>query len=220
MTCHDTTMSLGVYLLGALDPAERAAVEAHLDDCSVCREELDQLAALPSMLDLLSIDDFPLEPLPAPDELFERVAARAREEHDRTTIGRYRRLTAVAAAFVLIVAVGFGSFALVHRGGHKAPVSASHQVFANQQGHVMMRVALASQASGTGLRVTVSGLPPDEHCWLVAIAKDGTRDEAGRWDATYPGTAQETGSTRIPMSELSQLVLLGTNGKHLVTVNV
>jgi anti-sigma factor RsiW len=220
MTCHDTTMSLGVYLLGALDATERDAVEAHLRDCSVCREELAQLAALPSMLDLLSIDDFPLEQLPAPDELFERVAARAREEHDKTALGRYRRLTAVAAAIVLIVAVSVGSLALVHRGGHKAPVIASHQVFSNQRGAVTMRVTLASQASGTGLRVAVSGLPPDEHCWLVAVAKDGTRDTAGRWDATYPGTAQETGSTRIPMSELSQLVLLGTNGKQLVTVQV
>jgi anti-sigma factor RsiW len=213
MTCYDTTMSLGVYLLGALDAAERDEVEAHLRDCSVCRDELAGLAALPSMLERLSIEDFPLEPLAAPDDLYERLAARARQEHDHVALGRYRRLTAVAAAIVLIVVASLGSLAVIHHGGHKSE-------FSHTQGSVTMRVALASQATGTGLRVTVSGLPPNEHCWLVAVAKDGKRDAAGRWDATYPGTAQEIGSTSIPKSQLSQLVLVGTGGKQLVTVAV
>jgi anti-sigma factor RsiW len=224
MNCQDTTMSLGVYLVGALDADERAAVEAHLAECATCREELAELAVLPSMLERLTIDDFPLEPLPVPDDLFDRVAARAREEDARDederrqskALGRYRRLTAVAAAVVLIAVLSVGSLLVVHHGSSGSATNA----FSNSQGEVTMRVALASQASGTGLKVTVSGLPPNEHCWLIAVSKDGVRDVAGRWDATYPGTAQETGSTSIPQSQLSQLVLVGTGGKHLVTVPV
>ena len=219
MNCQDTTMSLGVYLVGALDAEERAEVEAHLQECPACREELAELAGLPSMLERLSIDDFPLEPLPAPDDLFDRVAARAREEDEdrkRKELSRFRRLTAVAAAVVLIAVVSVGSLAVFHHGGTQTRAA----VFSHTQGAVTMRVALASQTSGTGLRVTVSGLPPNEHCWLIAVSKDGTRDVAGRWDATYPGTAQETGSTSIPQSQLSQLVLVGTGNKQLVTVPV
>jgi anti-sigma factor RsiW len=215
MTCEESTISLGVYLVGALDADERAEVEAHLRDCSVCRDELAQLAALPSMLDQLTIEDFPLEPFPLPDDLFDRVAAKAREDDEHrkhAALGRYRRLTAVAAVVVLIAVAGVGSMVAFHRGGTTA--------YSHQQGAVTMRVALASQASGTGLRVTVSGLPPNEHCWLIAVSKNGERDVAGRWDATYPGTAQEIGSTKIPKSELSQLVLVGTGGKKLVTVDV
>jgi anti-sigma factor RsiW len=224
MNCQDTTMSLGVYLVGALDADERAAVEAHLQDCPTCRAELAELAGLPSMLERLSIDDFPLEPLPVPDDLFDRVAARAREEdaleaderRQNKSSGGYRRLAAVAAAVVLIAVLGVGSLLVINHNGSTPTTNA----FTNSQGAVTMRVALASQASGTGLKVTVSGLPPNEHCWLIAVSKSGVREVAGRWDATYPGTAQETGSTSIPQSQLSQLVLIGTGGKHLVTVPV
>jgi hypothetical protein len=83
-----------------------------------------------------------------------------------------------------------------------------------------MTVTLASQTTGTALAVMVSGLPQDEHCRLIAVATDGSRDLAGRWDATYQGQAQETGSTGIPRSRLAKLVLLGTNGQRLVTVPV
>jgi anti-sigma-K factor RskA len=218
MSCHETTMSLGVYLVGALDADERNAVEEHLNDCPECRAELAGLAALPSMLERLSIDDFPLEPLSAPEDLFDRVAAQAREEHtehterSRRAVTRYRRLTAVAAAVVVIAGASVGSVA-VYDHNHRHGITAT-------QGSVTMQVTLASQTTGTGLNVTVSGLPRDEHCQLIAIAKDGTRDIAGRWDATYGGWAQETGSTRIPKSQLSKLVLLGTGGKQLVTVTV
>jgi predicted anti-sigma-YlaC factor YlaD len=219
VNCDDTTLSLGVYLVGALDAQERTAVEEHLSDCPTCQAELAELAALPSMLEKLTIDDFPLEPLVAPDGLFDRVAARAREEqdaHQSRRVARYRRLTAVAAAAVLVVGAGVGSL-IAFGGGHH---QSTPNTFSHSQGGITMQVVLASQATGTGLRVTVSGLPRNEHCSLIAIASDGRRDIAGRWDATYSGWAQETGSTRIPQSQLSHLVLLGTNGQQLDTVDV
>jgi anti-sigma factor RsiW len=214
MSCRETTMSLGVYLLGALDPVERAEVEAHLDTCESCRQELAELAALPSVLDQLSIEDFALEPPEVPDDLFERVAAQARAEqaaHDAGSRRNYRRLLVAAAAVLVITA---GSIASV------AGLRSHHEVYKVQSGPVQMAVALDAQTTGTALRVTVRGLPQNEHCRLIAVAKDGTRDVAGRWDATYAGVAQQTGSTSIPQSELAQLVLLGNGGKTLATVNV
>jgi predicted anti-sigma-YlaC factor YlaD len=225
MTCHDTTMSLGVYLLGALDAAEHADVEAHLDSCAACRAELAQLEGLPALLSRLTIDDVSAEPLALPDELFERVAARARAEdaqREPSHLVRYRRLTAVAAA-VVVLAAGGVSWAALHSSPARAPQAISLPEQSPHVGHhrgVTMSVTLAAQATGTGLNVTVSGLPKDEHCRLIAIAKDGSRDVAGRWDALYSGWAQQTGSTKIPQSQLSQLVLLGTGGKNLVTVAV
>lgn len=223
MTCQDTTLSLGVYLLGSLDASEREAVEAHLRDCPACRVQLAELAELPAMLSQLTVDDFVPEPVEVPEDLFDRVAERAREEHRRgesSRVGRYRRLTAVAAVAVVIAGAGVGALVVSHDSGHGSGVVATAQVASATKGSVTMRVVLASQAQGTGLRVTVSGLPRDEHCWLVAVAKDGSRDVAGRWDATYLGKAQETGSTTIPKSELAQLVLVGTHGEQLVTVPV
>jgi anti-sigma factor RsiW len=216
VTCDDTTLSLGVYLLGALDTDERAAVEVHLSDCEHCRVELAELAALPSMLERLTLDDFAIEPPVVPEELFDRVAARAREEHADLRMAqrhRYRRLTAVAAAVVLVTGAAVGTVALTHHGQPKS-------TFVQSQGSVKMRVTLAAQKSGTSLQVTVAGLREDEHCQLIAIGKDGSRDVAGRWSATYAGQANETGSTAIARSQLTQLVLLGTNGRPLDTVKV
>jgi len=215
MTCQETTLSLGVYLLGALEPTEQATIEAHLAQCAQCRSQLAELAELPSMLERISLDDIAPEPLVPSNDLYERVAARARAEvADELAIRRrrYRRLTAVAAALVVVVVGGIGSWAIVGGNSSSSPPA--------QTAGVRMTVALASQATGTGYTVEVSGLPIDEHCKLIAIAKDGTRDVAGQWNATYQGLATETGSTRIPRSDLARFVLLGTSGERLATVAV
>jgi anti-sigma factor ChrR (cupin superfamily) len=228
MTCNDATLSLGVYLVGALEPAERVEVETHLATCAECRHELDQLAALPSLLDRLRLED--IEPMhaaefPAPEpairpteELFDRVAARARDEDElaqvrRSRGTRFRLLASAAAAVVVLGGVGIGVAELSGGGGSGRGVTVSSH-------GVRMHVTLASEATGTALHVSVSGLPDDEHCTLIAVAKDGSRDVAGQWDATYSGLAQETGSTAIPMGNLAQLILLGTHGQTLVTAPV
>lgn len=213
-TCHDMTLSLGVYLLGALEPADRAEVEAHLATCTLCRAELAELAALPSMLEQISLDDIAPEPVTPSDELFERVATRAHAEGTdelTTRRRRYRRLTAVAAALAVVAGGGIGSWAIF--GDHSSNDTQA-------QAGVHMTVALASQVAGTGYTVEVSGLPTDEHCKLIAVAKNGERDVAGRWDATYQGWATETGSTSISRSQLARFVLLGTKGERLATVTV
>jgi predicted lipoprotein with Yx(FWY)xxD motif len=49
-TCAGIRSQLGVYLTGAIAPAERAAVVRHLAGCAGCRAELAGLAALPALL--------------------------------------------------------------------------------------------------------------------------------------------------------------------------
>lgn len=49
-TCADIRVELGVYVLGAIAPADRAKVVRHLAACERCREELAGLAPLPALL--------------------------------------------------------------------------------------------------------------------------------------------------------------------------
>ena len=41
-------LSLGAYVLGALDPVERARFEEHLECCPACREELVRWQGCPA----------------------------------------------------------------------------------------------------------------------------------------------------------------------------
>jgi hypothetical protein len=55
--CQEARIALGAYVLGALDPAEQALVEAHLDRCDACLTEMAELADLPALLDLVPAEE-------------------------------------------------------------------------------------------------------------------------------------------------------------------
>jgi hypothetical protein len=83
-----------------------------------------------------------------------------------------------------------------------------------------MDAQLEPATTGTTLHVTVAGLPINEHCTLIAVAKDGSRHSAGQWVASYSGKAQITTATDFDRDQLRQLILLGTNGQTLITMPV
>src|SRR5260370_41124406 len=55
--CPEARLSLGVYVLGAIDPAERGLVDTHLLTCRDCRDELAGLAGLPALLARVNPDE-------------------------------------------------------------------------------------------------------------------------------------------------------------------
>lgn len=57
MDCSEARLSLGVYVLGAIDPDERAQVDIHLAGCPACRDELAELEGLPALLALVSTEE-------------------------------------------------------------------------------------------------------------------------------------------------------------------
>jgi predicted anti-sigma-YlaC factor YlaD len=222
MTCDEARIALGAYVLDTLDPQERATIDVHLRECAECRSELAELATLPPLLERLSLQDLgeSLPSVAAPDALFDKVVASVRADEDarQGVVVRLRRrpVRALLAAAAAVAIMAGGITTAVEVTGGSSP---SNTHFA-ASGPVHMRVTLSSQATGTALQVAVSGLPKEEHCWLVAVGDDGTRDSVSRWVATYAGEAQVTGSTAIPVSQLNRLILFGTNGKPLVTLPV
>src|SRR5215470_11862360 len=55
--CQEARIALGVYVLGAIDPDERAAVDEHLDTCRECRAELAEFMELPGLLALVPAEE-------------------------------------------------------------------------------------------------------------------------------------------------------------------
>lgn len=177
--CRQIRQLLGVYIVGAIDPAERAHVDAHLADCRDCREELAGLAGLPALLGRVSLVDAERlsedgHGLPDMDEppaellnsLLRRVAGRRRTR-------RWRSILALAAA----VAIAAGSGATVVQAAHSgAPAVSAQEVVQASNAHVTSRVAYsATPWGGTAMRVTVKGIRPGTACtfWV--------RNAAGRW---------------------------------------
>src|ERR1700676_2655250 len=124
--CTDARPSLGVYVLGAIDPAERALVDAHLGTCRDCGDELAGLAGLPALLARVNPDEVSriraddtvrttTEDRP-PGELLGTVLDLAAARRRRT---RWR----LAAAAAAVVAIAGGLF-----GGLSSATSSTHTV--------------------------------------------------------------------------------------------
>ncbi|HZR54900.1 MAG TPA: zf-HC2 domain-containing protein [Streptosporangiaceae bacterium] len=97
--CTSVRNELGVYLVGAITPADRARVARHLPCCERCRDEVAGLAALPGLLRRQPAE--PGEPAMNPDppgafpgSLASRVARRRRTRLWLTTAA----VTSLAAA--------------------------------------------------------------------------------------------------------------------------
>ncbi|MDP9434481.1 MAG: zf-HC2 domain-containing protein, partial [Actinomycetota bacterium] len=112
MTRHeDLQRSLGSYVFGSLDPAERTELESHLATCAPCRQELASLAGLPGLLGRLSLQEATGSDLLPPPSLLPRVLAAVESERGgrRQRLRRWQAATAAlavaaAAAAVLVLA--------------------------------------------------------------------------------------------------------------------
>lgn len=104
MSCKDFRPFIGAYIDDEFDEREAAELEAHIDACSECRDELEaQLRFKRTFKKALSGDEEK-----APDELKERILAEMSEidverEQDEKSSGRPRAVAALAAAVPLAI---------------------------------------------------------------------------------------------------------------------
>jgi hypothetical protein len=215
MDCSEARISLGVYVLGAIDPAERAQVDAHLATCRDCRDELAGLAGLPALLARVSKEEaialadtsdspYPLAEVETPEPPRELLATVL----DLTAARRRRRRwreASLAVAAAAIVAVGvFGGLQL---GSHPAqpattaaglPLGAPRgpmETAAGTSGDMTATVGYTSMGWGTQLDAKVTGIAPGTNCQLWVVDSSGKRYLAGNWvtdndegKVWYPGS--------------------------------
>lgn len=238
VTIHDDPLrlSLGAYLLGALDPADRADVEAHLVHCPGCREELASLAGLPGLLSRLTADEAaatglvgsPAEPgTTAPGKpgpaLLERVlheVVRARQRQRRRWLSAAAAAVLIAGGGVAAVTAATGSGPGLGRPGTAVTGAVTTIAATDPTTHVSARVSLRGEPAGTAITLSLAGVTPGVHCQLVAVAADGHREVASSWQAAYDGNADVTGTTAVPTTELTALQIVTTDGRQLVSVPV
>ena len=114
VTCAGIRPQLGVYLTGAIAPADRVVVVRHLTACDGCRAELAELAGLPALLRRPPVQAAAQEPPTdntVPDNTVTYYPDAGYPDAGRLVrrvAGRRRRWLLVAAALVLVVAAGAG----------------------------------------------------------------------------------------------------------------
>ncbi len=195
-THTELRLSLGSYVLGSLDPADRAALDAHLPGCPACREELATYAALPALMSRLSIDQV-RQPTPTvPPTVLSRALNTVAAERNSTVtqLRRWRRATVLSAAAATIVAVLFGA-TLLHTQTPSPPEGTP--LIATAGVSASGSASLQAKPWGTALTLQLQGLPQGDSFTAWVTAPNGTRSIAATWTPSPDGHATLTGAANI-----------------------
>jgi anti-sigma factor RsiW len=201
-THEELQRSLGSYVLGALEPAERAEVDAHLPGCRACTQELASYAGLPALLSRVPLEHaVAAPPTPAQSGLPRLLAAVEREQ--RTRDRRLRRWQtaagSLAAAAALVVAVTVAP-TLMDAEGDRRRLGAS-------QAAVSGTVELESRPWGTSVRLRVTGLPDRGHYTAWAADATGTRTAVASWSGTTSEVVDVTGATSLGLDAVDTITV-------------
>jgi hypothetical protein len=216
---------VSVYVLGALDPAEREVFEAHLDGCPTCRAELTSVAGLPGLLARAnsqagtdSVSDADREP---PADVLPQVVRRVRRR-------RRVALLAAASAVVLALAAGAGAAAWTAPGTGPGPDT----VAAGQAREIALPAVAGSESSGLagltarpwGTQVSLTCLyegsphepaPPDAPRTtyvLVVRSSDGRLEQIASWSPPPGQDVRVAASTDLPPDRVSGLEVRTAEG--------
>jgi hypothetical protein len=188
--CAQVHPELGVYVLGAIAPADRARVTRHLASCPRCRDKVAGLAGLAALLRKVPAADAmqlsgerPDDPSCPPEPLVDGLIGRV------TAVRRRRRRSLAAAAVVLAAGAAAGwAPQVLHRAAppHRAASSwwAATAGGFNMATGARAAVRYTPQPWGTELEASVSGIAPGTSCQIWATTTGGHQAAGSGWTVT------------------------------------
>lgn len=204
----------GAYVLGALDTAERAAFEAHLETCAECRERVTAARESADLLAGVLVSD--LDDVPMPDTLLPGLLRAARQERRRQR-WLTGSLAAVAAACAIALAV------VLWPSGGGSPTTAALPFRPVGASPVHATAQLVAKGWGTQIDLRchyVEGWQQTVAYQLVVIDAAGQRHVAGSWQLTPQHTVEWTGGTALPEKDIARLQITLKNGHPILQLNV
>ncbi|MEV4136129.1 zf-HC2 domain-containing protein [Dactylosporangium sp. NPDC049742] len=233
---HDAVRPLlGGYVLGGLDDADQALVDAHLSGCAGCRAEVDRLAPVPELLQRLPAGPVPA-PLEAPtrdglDAFLRRAALPERRRRARLVAG-------VATAAVVLAAVAFAvwpesspvptatprtvpqSVTQLSTQPSSSPSPAAGTVvqFVAAAGSAMSgRATLTPRQWGVSVALELTGLPGEGPFVLRVVGRGGQEEQAACWGRTTSASARVTGASSIQLPNVDKVTVSDHDGHLLGT---
>lgn len=221
-----------VYVLGAMDAAERTAYERHLATCDECARRVREFAGLPGLLTRVSVDvlESPGVPEPVPETLLPALVTEVRRRHRRRTALRVG--LAVAAAVTLVAGtVGVmtrlqdepaPSTAATAQSTPTTPSSPSTPSTAPAVrmdsvggGWVDGWVSLTQVAWGTRIDLECGYGPSGEETWTYAMVvhtRDGRTEQIGTWRVGPGGDAHVSLATSATPDQITEVEVLTGDG--------
>lgn len=213
---HDCGGDAAAYVLGALEPSEAEAFRKHLNECAVCRDEVEALRGV--------VQALPMAPPQhsAPPQLRRRIMQAVREERSaRTARRRWPRVAArwpgarigpaaATAAAILIVAIvvavsvsgGGGAGRLIT--ARVAGIAGSAQLrVANGRGELIVR-RLSAPPRGKVYEVWLkaANAAPTPASVLFSVNSSGSADvglpDSLRGVSQVMVTAEPSGGSKVP----------------------
>jgi len=170
LDCPEARIALGVYVLGAIDPAEQALVDAHLDTCDACVAEMAELADLMPLLALV----------PAGEAV--RLAEEAGEAPEAPNVVPITEAPRAAAGEASEDRRATGDMATVH----DLSAARAQRRWLARAGVVAAAAAVVGAASFGGVKLAASPSGQDPHN-VVGVAN-------GPWQTGYGSSGTVTGT--------------------------
>jgi hypothetical protein len=209
-SCREWRASLGAYALGDLPADERAALEAHLDGCERCREEVRSLTGVARLLPYADPAHFGPAPTPSP-ELGERIAATIGDER-RIHVRRRRRFGFAFGGAVAAAAAAL-AIAVLPVGGGGPP--RQHIDFAGLPSGVQIGATLEPHAFGTEIHMYVSGMRSGTLCRVFLRGPGGERVPAGTFRYRWGDDSEAVLSSAL---DLSRTTAIGVDAGNRIFV--
>ncbi len=203
--CRDRAGDIAALALGALEPDEATAVQAHVDGCPACAATLREHQVLVGLIDDVDPDRLDSGHA-APSGLDRRVVAAVERERHRQ---RRRTLTTrwmlAAAAVVLVVAGVAGGISLAGRDSQADGFVLALSATENGDPQPVGTATIQPRPWGSAIDLVIDGSTTGRvyRVWLAAA--DGTRTPAG----TFTGQEHRLTVSLASALETSRAATLG-----------
>lgn len=226
---HGYAMWDAAYVLGSLSATHRREFEAHIAECSICRDAVGELSGMPALLSQLDHNEVAAiaasGQMPRVSEISSEFLASLLAAVRRRRISRIASIAAVLAAVVLGICamIGVRDHWLISPPS-RATVSALPMA---QVGTTLLAstVSLTSQQWGTYIALKFVCMAPanaqHDTVAMVVVARDGTQTRLATWVAIPGNTASPTGSIALPVDQIATVqVVLADNGQVMLERSV
>jgi hypothetical protein len=210
MRC-DQEISVGAYVLDALEPGEQLRMAGHVQECPACAETVRELEGLPRLLAAVPTPgEAPVAPVPS-ELAYERFRRSATQPEPQRRRGKRWWAAVAAAALLVAAAVTTGAVVLLR----PDPTV----VEATQNGLHATASYLPADKGGTSVKLELEGLRLGQWCELLAVDAAGNHVPADEpWEVTYAGPYHWSGWIDIPPEQVAWFLVRDRDGSTLIAV--